>query len=585
LGGQVFGTVCGQCHAGAGPARAPGYTALSGMSPRAIVDALEEGRMQVHGDELSDEERVAVAQWLTGRMLVETPLPDAAYCASSDEVTGAEAVHWSGWGGNPEATGFRTTGQAGLTVEDLPQLRLKWAFGFPDAVQVRSKPAVVGDRILVGSQFGEVYSLDLETGCAHWVFAAGAAVRGGIVIGEGPDRRQSAFFADFRTDVYALDAATGELLWTTRVGSHPEASNTGTVALHDGRVYVPVSSMEVATAGNPEYECCTSSGEVIALEVASGVEVWRHRAIREEPREVGTNAAGARTFAPSGAPVWSSPTVDVQRGLLYVGTGENYTRPSTEYSDAILALDLLTGELAWSYQGTSDDSWNLSCGSPQDENCPDPIGPDVDFGMAPVLVTEPGGKEILVAGQKSGVVWALDPDTDGEVLWATKVGKGSALGGVHWGLASDGERVYAPNSDTPAGMMGIEPDFPASPGLYALDLGSGEVLWSAPADPSACANREGCVPALSAAPTAIPGAVLSGSLDGHLRAYSTEDGSVLWDFDTVREFETANGIPGRGGALDGPGPVVSRGMLLVNSGYGLFGQISGNVLLAFEVER
>jgi polyvinyl alcohol dehydrogenase (cytochrome) len=502
-------------------------------------------------------------------------------------------VYWSGWGGGNGESGFRPDG--GIAAADLPDLELAWAFAFPDADQVRSKPAVVGDRVLVGSAYGETYSIDLETGCVHWVFPADAAVRGAIAIGAGPGGAQTAFFVDFRTNVYAIDTASGELLWRSRAGTHPDHTNTGTPAVYGGRVFVPISSMEIASAQRPSYACCTSSGGVAAFDAETGGRLWSYRTIDEEPRRVGTNEAGAGVFAPSGAPVWASPTVDADRGLLYIGTGENYTRPTTGASDAIIALDMATGEVVWSFQATADDAWNLACGpGPNFENCPDAAGPDLDFGMAPILVTREDGSQLLVAGQKSGVVWGLDPDAGGEVVWARRIGRGGALGGVHWGLASDGRRVYAPISDHPGGLVAdprnggiVTPNAtdPPAPGLYALDLAGGEVVWEARADAKACAGRNGCMPFLSAAPTVIEGAVLAGSLDGHLRGYATEDGSLLVDLDTAGVVETVNGIPGRGGALDGPGPVVARGMLLVNSGYGMFGQMPGNLLLAYRVRR
>jgi polyvinyl alcohol dehydrogenase (cytochrome) len=343
--------------------------------------------------------------------------------------------------------------------------------------------------------------------------------------------------------------------------------------------------MEGATAMNPKHPCCTTSGEVVALSAATGEIAWRHRVVGDEARQVGVNAAGTPVFAPSGAPVWSSPTIDPARGRLYVGTGENFTRPATTTSDSVLALDLASGAFAWAHQGTADDAWNLACVSPHRENCPLPLGPDVDFGMAPIPVTREDGVTVLVAGQKSGDVWALDPQREGAVLWKTKVGKGGTFGGIHWGMASDARRVYVPISDSPAGMQGIEPDFPPAPGLHALDLADGRIVWSAAARAEACAGRERCVPGNSAAPTVAGDVVFAGSLDGHMRAYSTRDGAVLWDFDTVRDFATVNGVPARGGALDGPGPVVANGMLFVTSGYGLFGQMPGNVLLAFRLEH
>ena len=591
-GMQVFVASCAECHGGQRTVRAPGLTTLGAMTPRAVLASLEGGRMRRHGEGLTAEERRAVAEWLTGDALVETRLPSSAFCAAPP--AGAGVVHSSGWGGGDGETGFVDAARAGLTAADLPNLELAWVFGFPDVSQVRSKPAVIDDRIIVGSAYGEVYSIDLESGCVHWVFEGDAAVRGAIAIGDGPDGGQSAFFADFRTNVYAIDATTGALHWRATAATHADHVVTGSVAVHGGRVFVPLSSMEIISAGDPGYECCTSSGGVTAFSAENGEALWEFRTVAEEPRHVGENEAGTRLFAPSGAPVWSSPTVDAARGLLYIGTGENYTRPATGGSDALTALDMETGESAWTFQGREDDAWNMSCISPRFQNCPAPTGPDHDFGMAPIIVTAEDGSQLLIAGQKSGMVWALDPDAEGELVWARRVGKGSSLGGIHWGLASDGRRAYVPNVDNPFAIISdprsgastqANAEDPPTPGVYALELSGGEVLWHAPPDPSVCQGRSGCMPFFSAAPTAIEGAVLAGSLDGHLRAFSTEDGSVLWEVDTAREFETVNGVPGRGGALDGPGPVVAQGYVLVNSGYDLFSQMPGNLLLAYRLPR
>jgi polyvinyl alcohol dehydrogenase (cytochrome) len=593
LGHTVFTTSCESCHSGEESDRAPRMVSLTAMTPRAIHTALTSGRMRRHGEDLSEPERVAVAEWITGAPFTETRLPDAAFC--SLRPSGPGEIHWSGWGGGSGEAGFRNAEAAGITSDDLGDLELAWAFAFPDAGQVRSKPAVVGDRVIVGSAYGEVYSLDLETGCVHWVFPADAAVRGGIAIGEGPGGTQSAFFADFRANAYAIDAATGELLWKTSTATHADHSNTGTVAIHDGRIFVPISTMEIATAGNPDYACCTASGGLVALSMASGEKLWEFWTISEEPREVGETERGTKIFAPSGAPVWSSPTVDADRGLVYIGTGENYTRPATDTSDAIIAIVMDTGEVRWSFQGHADDAWNLACGLPAGfENCPVGTGPDFDFGMAPILVTRDDGSQVLVAGQKSAMVWAFDPDSNGELVWARKLGKGSALGGVHWGIAADGRRVYVPNADHPFAVLRdprtgefADPSGAEAPGMgvFALDLGAGEIIWRAEPDPTTCGGRQGCMPFFSSAATAIEGAVLAGSLDGHMRAYSTEDGSLLWDIDTAREFETVNGIPGRGGAIDGPGPVVARGTILIGSGYDMFSEMPGNLLLAFRKPR
>lgn len=585
---RVFNEGCAECHSESQSGRTPSRFSMSGLSPRAVVEALENGVMKSQGESLTRDQRVAVAEYITGRTYARAELPAQAWCAQRGPATlNLKAISWMGFGGGPAGTGFQSTARAGITAADVPNLTLAWAFAFPDAVNVRTKPTVVGDVMLVGGSFGEVYALDARTGCVRWSYEADAGLRGAILVGAGAGDRAIAYFVDFRTNAYALDVAAGTLLWKTRVGRHPEANATGTAVLHAGQLIVPISSMEVVTAGNPAYECCTSSGGVASLHVGTGAVTWYHRVIADSAREVGKNAAGTATFAPSGAPVWASPTVDAKRGLVYVGTGENYTRPTTATSDAILALRLDNGALAWSFQASGDDAFTMACtGLRNRENCPSPPGPDHDFGMSPILATRADGKEVLVVGQKSGVVFALDPDRKGAPLWSTRVGKGSALGGIHWGMATDSRYVYAANADRASAIVVKDTvSLAPSPGLYALDLVTGKSVWGMPALPAACENRRGCFASNSAAPTAIPGAVFAGGLDGHMRAHATADGRVLWDFDTVKDFTTVNGIPGRGGAIDGPGPVVAGGFVYVNSGYGTFGQMPGNVLLAFSVGR
>lgn len=581
-GQVVYREKCASCHDGDGSVRAPRSASLNAMTPRAILATLTQGTMREVAASLAEDDRRAVAEYLSRRPLVASELPASAYCGRPVGPTpAASPLDWTAWGGSPTGTGSRTAEQAGFGAAEVPNLELRWAFGFPDGTVTRSQPSVVGNQIVIGGQFGDVYSLDVATGCIQWTFEGDAAVKGVVAISPPNDRGQrTVIAADFRTTVVALDLATGKPLWKTRVGDHPSSNITGSPVVYGGRVYVPVSSMEVVAAGNPAYRCCTSSGAVVALDLATGAVVWRHRAIEEEAKEVGTTSAGLPIFGPAGVPIWSSPTVDARRGLLYVGTGENYTHPTTATSDAILALDLKTGKLVWSFQATVRDAYNMACGVRKGANCPAEHGPDVDFGQAPLLTTMPGGREVLIAGQKLGIVYALDPDRRGAVVWQSRVGRGGALGGVHWGVAAGDGRVFAPVSDR---VTGIDPAGEARPGLHALDLTTGAALWSRPAPP--CAGRAGCFAAFSAAPVVIPGAVFAGGLDGRLRAFATDDGRLLWDFDTGREFPTVNGVAARGGAIDGPGPTIAGGMVFVSSGYALFGQTPGNVLLAFGPKR
>ncbi len=579
LGKKVFLSTCASCHKdtinSAGPA--PGL--LAGLSPRSVLAALTIGKMKVQAEKLSDDERKAVAQWITRTELKDNSIPKEMFTVFSLDPHYVTKYDHSGWGGNLEGTGFRTEAQAGITNANVSSLQLKWAFAFPDATQVRCKPALVGDWLIAGSQFGEVYAINIHTGKPAWIYQASAAIRGAISVTQ-KEGKVTAYFADYSTNVYSIDVRTGKLLWQTRSGFHPQSSVTGSVAFSDNKVFVPISSFEVVSAKNPDYDCCTSSGGVVALDALSGQILWTYKVISETPKVSGKKKNGKSFYGPAGAIVWSSPTVDEKRGLLYIGTGENYTNPATNTSDAIQAIDIKTGKLVWNFQGTPQDTWNLAC--PGDPNCPDKEGPDLDFGMAPLLVHQANGKDILVSGQKSGVVHALTPE--GRLIWQKRIGKGGALGGIHWGMATDGKTVYAANADNTYFIDKRDSTLKSTPGIYALDLKTGKVVWSTPS-PACDPNVKGCLQSNSAAPTISSDIVFAGGLDGHIRGYSAIDGKIVWDFNTVRVYETINGVKGNGGALDGAAPVVANGMLFVNSGYGMFGEIPGNVLLAFELKK
>jgi len=399
--------------------------------------------------------------------------------------------------------------------------------------------------------------------------------------------RNTLVFSDQNGWVYALDARTGKAHWKKRVEEHEATRLTGSLAVHDGVAFVPAASWEETRSIDPAYQCCTFRGSVTAVRVRDGSVVWKTYMV-DPPKKTGATSIGTETFGPSGAGVWSTPTVDAARGLLYITTGDNYSYPATATSDAVMALDLKTGRIVWSQQTTPSDVYNSSCGN-QGANCPADNGPDYDFGNSAMLVRAPDGREVLVAGQKSGVVYAFDPANKGKLLWQTRVGKGGTNGGVQWGMASDGRNVYASVSDVgrpQGGIGGAAPvgDAQLDPvhggGLTALNIADGAKVWfaaSTPCNPP----RPGCSPAQPAAVTAMPGAVFSGSMDGHIRAFSTADGKLLWDFDTEKSFAAVNGAPAKGGSLDGAGPVIVGGMLFVNSGYPRFGGSPGNVLLAF----
>jgi len=375
-------------------------------------------------------------------------------------------------------------------------------------------------------------------------------------------------------------------LWKTKVDNFPMARVTGPPVFYNGKLYVGIASGEEVGAVPPGYECCRFRGSLVALNAGTGDQVWRTYTITEEARPTKKNKAGTQLWGPSGAPIWTAPAIDPQRNVLYVTTGDNYSDPPTANSDAFMAIDRDTGRILWSRQMTANDAYTSACRMPDKSNCPDVNGPDVDFASAPILVTLANGRRALVAGQKSGVVHAIDPDREGAVLWSTRIGKGGTLGGVQWGSAADQSNIYVALSDVGRISLTYSTSSDIDPkqggGMFALRLDNGERVWYTPAPE--CGDRPRCSPAQSAAVTAIPGVAFSGSVDGHLRGYATTDGKIVWDVDTVRSYETVNGVSARGGSLDGPGPAIAGGMLFVNSGYGGNGGMPGNVLLAFSVD-
>jgi polyvinyl alcohol dehydrogenase (cytochrome) len=375
-------------------------------------------------------------------------------------------------------------------------------------------------------------------------------------------------------------------LWKVRVESHPSARLTGSPVLHRGHLYVPVSSSEEGVGSLPDYECCSFRGSIVALDAATGKQIWKSYTIPEEPRPFRRNAKGTQLWGPSGAAIWSSPAIDQVRSAVYVTTGNNYSDPTTTTSDAFVAMDLDTGKVLWTHQVTPRDGYVSACRLEDKTNCPEAKGPDFDFAASPILVSLPGGSRALVAGHKSGIVYAVDPDREGARLWETRIGEGGSMGGVQWGSAADRERVYVALSDLGRVMLTYtqftDADRKRGGGMFALRLTDGARVWHTP--PVPCDTRPRCSPAQSGAVSAIPGVAFSGSLDGHIRAYAADTGKIVWDFDTVREYGTVNGVPGRGGSLDGPGPVIGGGMVFVNSGYTVDGGMAGNVVLAFSVD-
>jgi polyvinyl alcohol dehydrogenase (cytochrome) len=581
-GAALYVQHCIACHEQGAVARAPSREVIGALSVERLIASLETGTMREQGALLTSAERRAIAVFLSTVRPAAIPAGTLT-CSSPGAAVRPGAADWSSWG--VTLNNDRYQRQSGIGATDVPNLALRWAFGFDGENAAAANPTIVGDRIFVGSGSGRVYALGLKDGCQHWVFRADGGVRAAITVAADNNGQALAYFGDGRATMYAVEVATGALKWKRRVDEHRSARVTGSAVVYNGRVYVGVASIEEATGAAAAYPCCTFRGSVVALDAATGNPVWQTYMIAETPSPQGKNKVGTQLMGPAGAGIWSAPTIDPATKSLYVATGDGYTAPAAPMTDAVVALDLDTGAIKWANQVTAGDAYTMACNSADTTNCPENAGPDHDFGQPPILASLPNGRRILVAGQKSGVVHAFDPDDKGRKLWTREVGKGGILGGIEWGSASDGTLMYVPVSDItfkdPMALArgGLRTD--VGGGLFAIQLANGSLAWVSQVN--ACGRNPSCSPALSAPNAVIPGAVFSGSVDGHFRAYSTADGRVLWDFDTAREFQTANGVSARGGSIDVGGPAIAGGVVATTSGYGQWGGMRGNVLLVFSV--
>jgi polyvinyl alcohol dehydrogenase (cytochrome) len=574
FGMSAFERECTKCHGNASVERAPSPAAIRQMPPERIYAAITTGIMQSQAANLSDEQKRRLAEYMGGRPLGSAALGDASQmpnrCPAETTLPDpSKGAAWNGWGVDAQNTRFQNAEAAGLTVAQIPALKLKWAFGFPLGVSAFGQPSVAAGHVFVGSDIGYVYSLDMHTGCVHWSYQAKAGVRTAITIGltgAKGSSRYAVYFGDMQANVYAVDAASGALLWTRRAEEHFSARITAAPTFYQGRLYVPVSTSEGFSASAPEYPCCTFRGSVSAIDAATGAEIWKTYTI-PEARPTRKNSIGTQLWAPSGVAVWNSPTIDVKRKAIYFGTGDSATEPAPETSDSIMALDLATGKVRWVFQAEPNDATLGGCfgASRKSEACPEHPGPDWDFGASPILRTLATGRDLLLAPNKSGIVFALDPDRKGAVVWKTNVSTREGTRGTSlvWGGSADQRNFY----------VGL-----TSGAITAVQLATGEKVWTTQlTQPGTRGSNE-------AASSAIQGAVFIGGTNGKLHALSSADGKELWSFDTARDFTTVNQVPAHGGSIGSIGPTIAGGMVFIGSGYSVASGTPGNVLLAFGVQ-
>lgn len=590
-GRAVYEKACASCHDKPEATRSPALTTLQQMRVQQITYAINQGKMQVQASGLSTEEKASLTEYLVGMDATNDAwIADMACSADRRKVKTEAEASVSTFGFNKDNHRYLTREQAGLSSADIGELELAWAIGFPGATTMRSQPAVVGSTLFLPvADASKLFAINIDgKPCLQWVYESEVPLRSSASYGQLKDGRHVVAFSDLGANTHLVDAKTGSGIWKTHVGSSELTLTTGTPVIHDDKVIVPISQYEISVAANETHVCCTTHGAVTALNATTGEKIWTTHTM-EEAKPLRDRGDGQMIWGPSGAPIWNSPAIDEKRGLLYVGTGEATSEPAHKNTNSILAMDLEDGSIQWSFQATPDDIYISGCGrGSRSLNCPRPedtVYRDVDFGASVVIGKAEDGSDLIFAGQKSGTLWALDPDKKGEVVWRRDFGEGSALGGIHWGIAFDGERVFAPINR--AYSWGVEG--PEKPGIHAVDT-KGKVLWSFAVEPDCSDDRKqrlrGCDNiGMSGAPTVVDGAVIEGSLDGFLRALDVKTGELLFQFDTAKIFETINGVEAKGGSIDSASIVAANGYLFVNSGYGMFGQTPGNVLLAFKIKK
>jgi len=604
-GEAVYKQFCAACHDQPETTRSPALSTLKQMSLQFLNFALTEGKMKAQASVLSPEQRAQVVSYLIGAKPPADNWTTAMMCDAARmpvDLGGGPTI--TNFGYDKHNTRSLTASQAGISKAQLQKApELAWAVGFPDATGMRAQGAVVGKNIFVPvADVGAMYAFDIsipEKPCLQWVYntPGGAPLRTSSAFGV-VDGVPLLVFSGQDTTVHAVDARTGKAVWTKQVGTFSYSTTTGTPSVLSDRIIVPVAQFEIVFGGSNDVICCNNHGYVLSLDPKTGAQQWRYDTMPDATPQR-DRGDGKQLLGPSGAPIWNSPAIDETRGLIYFATGESNSPPAHVNTNAVIAVDLKTGKQKWSFHATPNDIYNIGCdlhSKPELLNCtsaPETVYRDVDFGASVILGTHSDGKQLVYAGQKSGSVWAFDPET-GKVAWRTPLGTGGALGGVHWGIAYDKDTVYAPISSVGVEIKGewtFDPKI--KPGLYALDAKTGKIKWQynpeLPPGVTPPALPPGMPPifpvhpiAMSAAPAVIDGVVLAATLDGRLHALDAATGKLLWIKATAQDYTTANGVPGKGGAIDAASIYAANGLIITNSGYGSFGQAPGNVILGLK---
>jgi polyvinyl alcohol dehydrogenase (cytochrome) len=600
-GATLYQNNCAACHDHPETTRALPRETMGMMPAATILFALTEGKMKVQGAALSEADRNILVGYLTGGhgpISNKDEWSQSMLCAADHrmaDLKGPATVATFGY--DLSNTRMLTARQAGLTKAQLSHLELAWAIAIPGGTTMRSQPAIVGKMVFMPApESGAVYAFDVSEPakpCIKWIYRTqgNSPLRTSVAYGVLADGTGALAVAGFDTTIHLLDAKTGAALWTKKTGTYSYSLTTGTPVVLADRIIVPMSQYEIAVAARNDQVCCNNHGYVLSLSPKDGSQQWRYDTM-PDAGPIRDRGDGKMLYGPSGAPIWNSPAIDQKHRLIYFGTGEANSPPTHKNTDAIIAIGLDDGKERWSFQATGRDIYLSGCGpAPKATqlNCvSDTVYRDVDFGVSMIIGHTRANQDALFAGQKSGTVWAMEPAT-GKVLWRQALGTGSPLGGVHWGMALDGDTIFAPISFVGGALPGETVDVSTiKSGMYALSAATGQVKWSFATTPDCTGDRQARVPScarmygFSTAPTVIDGAVIEGGLDGYLYVLDGKDGKQLWKFDTATSFQGINGVAGKGGSIDAASISAGGGLLFVNSGYGMFGETPGNVILAFR---
>jgi polyvinyl alcohol dehydrogenase (cytochrome) len=597
-GEAVYKQHCAVCHDNPDATKSPSRETLSRVSALYVTNALIMGKMVAQGAPLSAVEVSNVSDYLSAGEQNATGWIEPNRCPANRRTPKLNTKPLvSGFGFNYSNKRELSFEQAGLKPGDLDNLEVAWVMAFPQVGTMRGQAAVVGDTMFLPmADNNRVFALDIsgDKPCVQWVYDGGRALRTSAGYGELSNGQKIVMVGDMGGFVHALDAKTGRKLWETDVKFFQNQMVTSTPVLYKDRVFAPISQYELASAASDAYVCCKARGGITAIDAKTGKKIWA-QATMPEAKPLKDRGDGQFIWGPSGAPIWNSASLDVKRNRLYVGTGEANSGPAHPNTDALMSFDLDTGKILWSHQATSDDVYNSGCfpGRETNKNCSGPtVYRDVDFGASTILATAPNGKDLVLGGQKSGSMWAMNPD-NGEVVWRTALGHGTAMGGIHWGIAADSTHVYAPISNT-GRPVPTDPAYDQNlikPGLFALNLNDGSIAWSFYTKADCEGDRRTRMPqcarlfGLSGAPTVIGDYVVSGGLDGMLYVLDKKTGALKWKYDTAQKYQGVNGVEGNGGSIDAASIIATDGLLIMNSGYGMFGQAPGNVMIAFRPKK